>query len=45
VAANDTPENKQRNRRVEIVLRPAPEAEAAPAALAPAAPVESETKP
>lgn len=42
VAPNDTPENKLRNRRVEIVLRPAPEAEAAPAAPAPA---ESEAKP
>jgi chemotaxis protein MotB len=40
VAPNDTDENKQRNRRVEIVLRPAPEAE-----VAPTAPVESETKP
>jgi chemotaxis protein MotB len=45
VAPNDTPENKQRNRRVEIVLKPAPEAEAAPAAPAPAAPAESEAKP
>jgi chemotaxis protein MotB len=45
VATNDTPENKQRNRRVEIVLRPVPEAEAVPAAPPLAAPVESETKP
>src|SRR3989344_1759035 len=29
VAPNDTPENKQRNRRVEIVLKPSPEADAA----------------
>jgi chemotaxis protein MotB len=45
VATNDTPENKQRNRRVEIVLRPVPEADAVPAAPPLAAPVESETKP
>ena len=38
VAPNDTPENKQRNRRVEIVLKPAAEPEAA---AAPAAPAES----
>lgn len=38
VAPNDTPENRQRNRRVEIVLKPAPEA-------APAAPAEAEAKP
>ena len=38
VAPNDTKENKQRNRRVEIVLKPAAEAEPAkePAAVAPA---------
>jgi len=36
VAPNDTPENKQRNRRVEIVLQPAAEPE--PAAATPAAP-------
>jgi chemotaxis protein MotB len=38
VAPNDTDENKQRNRRVEIVLKPAAEAEPAkePAAAAPA---------
>ncbi len=37
VASNDTPENKQRNRRVEIVLKPAAEPEPAkePAAVAP----------
>lgn len=35
VAPNDTDENKQRNRRVEIVLKPAPESEAAPALPAP----------
>lgn len=35
VAPNDTPENKQRNRRVEIVLKPAPEeAEAMPDTMA-----------
>lgn len=34
VAPNDTAENKQRNRRVEIVLKPAAEAEPAPAAAA-----------
>jgi chemotaxis protein MotB len=45
VAPNDSPENKQRNRRVEIVLKPAPEAEPAPAAPAPAAPAESGAKP
>lgn len=44
VAPNDTPENKQRNRRVEIVLKPAAEPEPAPAAPA-AAPSEPETKP
>lgn len=44
VAPNDTDENKQRNRRVEIVLKPAPEAEAAPAAPV-AAPAEPEAKP
>jgi len=40
VAPNDTEENKQRNRRVEIVLKPAAELEPAkePAAVAPAAP-------
>lgn len=32
VAPNDTTENRQRNRRVEIVLKPAAETEAAPAA-------------
>lgn len=32
VTPNDTPENKQRNRRVEIVLKPAAEMETAPAA-------------
>lgn len=49
VAPNDTPENKQRNRRVEIVLKPAAEPEpakepaaAAPASTTPAAPA---TKP
>ena len=31
VAPNDTDENKQRNRRVEIVLKPSPESELAPA--------------
>ena len=36
VAPNDSPENKQRNRRVEIVLKPAAEPESAPAAAAPA---------
>jgi chemotaxis protein MotB len=35
VAPNDTDENKLRNRRVEIVLKPAPESEAAPAMPAP----------
>ena len=42
VAPNDTPENKQRNRRVEIVLKPAaePEPAAAPEAL-PAEPAPS----
>lgn len=48
VAPNDTKENKQRNRRVEIVLKPAAEAEpakeAAPAA-APATPAAPEAKP
>jgi chemotaxis protein MotB len=38
VAPNDTPENKQRNRRVEIVLKPAAEPEAAAAPAAPAEP-------
>ena len=38
VAPNDSEENKQRNRRVEIVLKPAAESEAAPAAPAPDAP-------
>ena len=40
VAPNDSDENKQRNRRVEIVLKPAAEPEPAkePAAAAPAAP-------
>lgn len=45
VAPNDTPENKLRNRRVEIVLRPAPEAEAAPASPTLEAPAEPEAKP
>jgi chemotaxis protein MotB len=43
VAPNDSPDNKQRNRRVEIVLKPAAEPEpaaAAPAAETPAAPAE-----
>jgi chemotaxis protein MotB len=42
VAPNDSPDNKQRNRRVEIVLKPAaePEPAAAPAAETPAAPAE-----
>ncbi|MCR4347683.1 MAG: OmpA family protein [Sulfuricaulis sp.] len=37
LAPNDTDENKQRNRRVEIVLKPVVEAEAAPAMPAPSA--------
>ena len=37
LAPNDTDENKQRNRRVEIVLKPVAEAEAAPAMPAPPA--------
>lgn len=41
VAPNDTQENKQRNRRVEIVLKPAAETEPAPAK--PAAPVAPDT--
>src|SRR3990172_1653971 len=41
VAPNDTDENKQRNRRVEIVLKPAAEPEPAPAA--PATPAVSDT--
>jgi len=49
VAPNDTKENKQRNRRVEIVLKPAAEAEPAkePAAAAPAptTPAAPATKP
>lgn len=49
VAPNDTPENKQRNRRVEIVLKPAvepePAKEPAPAAPAPAVPAAPEAKP
>ncbi len=49
VAPNDTAENKQRNRRVEIVLKPAaepePAKEPAPAAPAPAAPAAPEAKP
>lgn len=49
VAPNDTEENKQRNRRVEIVLKPAAEAEPAkvpaPAAPAPAVPAAPEAKP
>jgi chemotaxis protein MotB len=48
VAPNDSEENKQRNRRVEIVLKPAPEPElakeAAPAAV-PATPAAPEAKP
>ena len=41
VAPNDTPENKQRNRRVEIVLKPAAEPETAAASpAAPATPAE-----
>ncbi|GAB4510636.1 MAG: hypothetical protein Tsb0026_12790 [Sulfuricaulis sp.] len=44
VAPNDTDENKQRNRRVEIVLKPAAETEAAPAAPAPAAPEDTTGK-
>ena len=40
VAPNDTPENKQRNRRVEIVLKPSAEAEAMPETMA-----KPETKP
>jgi len=38
VAPNDTDENKQRNRRVEIVLKPAAEPEPAPAAPVPSGP-------
>ena len=49
VAPNDTAENKQRNRRVEIVLKPAaepePEKVLAPAAPAPATPAAPEAKP
>lgn len=49
VAPNDTKENKQRNRRVEIVLKPAAEAEPAkePAAVVPAptTPATPATKP
>lgn len=41
VAPSDTDENKQRNHRVEIVLKPAPEAKATP--VAPAAPVLQDT--
>lgn len=41
VAPNDTDENKQRNRRVEIVLKPAAETEAAP--TVPAAPAPQDT--
>jgi chemotaxis protein MotB len=40
VAPNDSPENKQRNRRVEIVLKPAAEPESAPAAPTASAPAE-----
>ena len=53
IAPNDTPENKQRNRRVEIVLKPAAEAEpakepaneAAPAAAPESKPATPEAKP
>jgi hypothetical protein len=49
VAPNDSEENKQRNRRIEIVLKPAAEPEPAkvPAAAepAPATPVAPVTKP
>ena len=38
VAPNDTKENRQRNRRVEIVLKPAAEPEPAPAAPVPSGP-------
>lgn len=41
VAPNDTDENKQRNRRVEIVLKPASESESEPAT--PPAPMPSDT--
>ncbi|MHB8534126.1 MAG: OmpA family protein [Sulfuricaulis sp.] len=46
VAPNDSPENKQRNRRVEIVLKPAAEPEAAAPTPAPAAvPADPAAKP
>jgi chemotaxis protein MotB len=45
VAPNDSEENKQRNRRVEIVLKPAAEPEATTAAPAPADPEAAEMKP
>ena len=45
VAPNDSPANKQRNRRVEIVLKPAAEPEPASAVPAASAPVEPVAKP
>ena len=45
VAPNDSPANKQRNRRVEIVLKPAAEPEPASAVPAASAPTEPVAKP
>ncbi len=45
VAPNDSPENKQRNRRVEIVLKPAAEPEPAPAVPVAETPAEPAAKP